>query len=209
MSQPLRSMRPPEPNEFNNIRMSLFDRLPESSGAKTNWSDIAKIMFYNDEDFGRQKEMGKFTSPEETLLVAALNSPEWRKDQLRFVLLLIVIAGIAENRTQEIYEKDFSLRCDRLNQVQALKDDPYSEKGPAEWEQLNEEFERVSNQILVGTLREYHQNQIADLVRIQGSDQIFEIIRSIQADRIVRKNVLREGVAPPESSQFTDPGENL
>lgn len=80
MTELLRSFRLPEENQFTNIRMSKLDRLRESAKAKTNWSEMAKMLFRNDDDQSRQKEMGNFISPEGKLLIAALNSPAWGAD---------------------------------------------------------------------------------------------------------------------------------
>jgi hypothetical protein len=95
----------------------------------------------------------------------------------------MVIISIAEKRTQEIYEKNFSQRCDAISKTHDLKDNEYwsSGKVPAEWDELNAEFEQCSNKILVDTLREYDQEEIADLVQDDGPEQIFNVIQNIKS----------------------------
>ncbi|MCI0603250.1 hypothetical protein L0156_09570 [bacterium] len=187
MTDLLRSFGLPGGTRTTNIRMSKLDRLLEGSRAKANWIEMAKMLFWSDNDERRQEENGKFISPEGKLFMADMNRTNQRGDQLRYLLHLIIIVAIAEKRTQEIYERDFSERCDRISEVHSLNDSQFwdAEEVPEEWVELNVEFEKVANQMLIGTLREYHHNEIADLVRDNDSQRIFQMIQDVQLDRPV------------------------
>jgi len=67
-----------------------------------------------------------------------------------------------------------------------LTEDQYGIDGktPAEWQQLDVEFEKRSLQILMETLREYSMDEIADHVKAAGARQFLEIIGNIEAQFI-------------------------
>jgi hypothetical protein len=183
MTMPLPSLISSKRNQLTNIRMSKMDRLIQSAAAKTNWNEMAKMLFRT---LGSQSPKGKiseFISPQETLAMGGFNNTNYSTGQLHYTVILMVIISIAEKRTEDHYEKNFSLRCDAIRKVYALKDDQYwtSDRVPTEWEKLNTEFEQDSRRILVDTLREYDQKEIADLVQQHGPDQIFNVIQKIKS----------------------------
>lgn len=160
-----------------------MDRIIQSAAAKTNWNEMAKMLFRTDGDQSKQGEIGELISPQEKLTIAGFNNANYSSGQLHYTIILMVIVSIAEKRTEELYEKNFSQRCDEISKQYDLKDDQYWtwDQIPAEWEKLNAEFERDSSKILVDTLREYDQKEIADLVQEDGPEQIFNVIQRIKS----------------------------
>jgi hypothetical protein len=183
MTMPLPSLKSSKRNQLTNIRMSKMDRLIQSAAAKTNWNEMAKMLFRTLGSQGPQGKISEFISPQETLAMGGFNNTNYSSGQLHYTVILMVIISIAEKRTEDHYEKNFSLRCDAIRKVYALKDDQYwtSDRVPTEWEKLNTEFEQDSRRILVDTLREYDQKEIADLVQQHGPDQIFNVIQKIKS----------------------------
>lgn len=183
MSVPLQILKSSKRNQLTNIRMSKVDRIIQSAAAKTNWNEMAKMLFRTNRDQGKQGDIGELISPQEKLAIAGFNNANYSSGQLHYTIILMVIVSIAEKRTEELYEKNFSQRCDAISKMYDLKDDQYwtSDKVPAEWEKLNAEFERDSSKILVDTLREYDQKEIADLVQEDGPEQIFNVIQRIKS----------------------------
>jgi len=109
-------------------------------------------------------------------------SSSYNFDQAQYLLLLMLIISIAEKRTQDLYVQNFAQRCDAIGKEHDLGDDEYwqNEAVPAEWSELNREFEEASRRILVETLSEYHQQEIAKLIETEGAEDFFEIIRNIR-----------------------------
>lgn len=163
--------------------MSKLDRIIQSATARTNWSEMAKMLSWTVESQSTQQGIGKLFTQEEQSAITGFNNDNFLDGQFHYTLILMVIISIAQKRTQETYERDFSQRCDAISKTHGLNDDQYwpSGKVPAEWEELNAEFERCSKQILVDTLREYDQKEIADLVQEEGSQQIFNAIQNIKS----------------------------
>ncbi len=183
MTDRMQLLEPLKGNQSTNIRMSKLDRIIQSATARTNWSEMAKMLSWTDEDQNTQREIGKLISPDEKLALAGFNDDNFVSGQFHYTLILMVIISIAQKRTQEPYERDFSQRCDAISKTYSLNDDQYWPAGkvPAEWEELNAEFERISKKILVETLREYDQKEIADLVQDEGPEQIFNAIQNIKS----------------------------
>ena len=142
-----------------------------------------RCLFRTNLDQDIKGEIGEFISSQETPEIAGFNNTNYSGGQLHYTVILMVIISIAEKRTEEHYEKNFSSRCDAISKTYDLKDDQYwtSDRVPAEWEKLNTEFEQDSRRILVDTLREYDQKEIADLVQQHGPDQIFNVIQKIKS----------------------------
>jgi hypothetical protein len=159
------------------IRMSKVSRMLQSTAAKTNWEQMVKLLFRTDPDGGRKEEIGKL------LPLSRPGRASYGSDQLQYMLFLMLVISIAEQRTQESYGKDFAERCDQISKQHELKDDEYWKDGqvPPEWEELNHEFEQNSLSILIQTLKEYNQNDIASLVEKGGLEQLFEILKSIKS----------------------------
>jgi hypothetical protein len=183
MTMPLPNLKSSKRNQLTNIRMSKMDRLIQSAAAKTNWNEMAKMLFRTLGSQGPQGKNSEFISPQETLSMGGFNNTNYSSGQLHYTVILMVIISIAEKRTEEHYEKNFTSRCDAISKTYDLKDDQYwtSDRIPAEWEKLNTEFEHDSKRILVDTLREYDQKEIADLVQQHGPDQIFNVIQKIKS----------------------------
>lgn len=168
-------------DQRTSICMSKLGRTLQSAAAKTNWNEMVKMLFWADPHQGRPGEIRKlvpFSDPSQLVDGASYNP-----DQFQYILVLMLIISTAEKRTQELYGRLFSERCDAISKDHELLDDQYwtSGKVPAEWADLNTEFEQRSQQILLATLREYHQDEIAELVENDGPDQLFSIIQEVKS----------------------------
>lgn len=183
------------------IRMSKIARALQSAAAETNWHEMVKMLFWADPQAGRQVEIRKLISEQEDSCASAAGA-SYSPEQFRYILILMLIISIAEKKTQELYSRVFAERCDAIGKDHALLDDQYWPDGnvPAEWENLNAEFEEHSLRILLETLREYHLDEIADLVQVKGFEQLFRIIEDIKPQFL---NVLVNS-APAKSSGIGD-----
>lgn len=163
--------------------MSKLARAVQSAAAKTNWNDMVKVLFRADPNQGRPNVMRTLTSSGKHSTVAGSNIASYSLDQFQYILTLMLIISIAQKRTQEMYGQGFADRCDDISKDHELQDDQYWATGnvPGEWLDLNNEFEHSSQKILLETLREYHQDEIADLVESDGADHLFSIIRSVKS----------------------------
>jgi hypothetical protein len=163
--------------------MSKQNRILQTETAKTNWREMAKILFVTEENQDEQIDTGKQIPTEECLMIAGFKNTNQNDGPFHNILILMVIVSVAEKRTQEIYESHFAERCNAISVAHDLKDDHYWPAGkvPVAYEDLNAEFERCSNQILIDTLREYDQNEIADLVQKDGPEQIFNVIQNAKS----------------------------
>lgn len=181
-------------DQRTSIRTSKVARTIQSAAAKTNWNEMAKMLFRVDPNHGRQDEIRKLLSSGNKTAITEDARAAFGVDQHQYALILMLIISIAEKRTQELYEKTFSQRCDAISKNHDLKDDQYwtAGKAPAEWEDLNTEFEQRSTQILLETLKEYHQDEIAEMVQTDGAEPLYNIIKGIKA----RFLNLQEGPAP-------------
>ena len=164
-----------------NIRMSKLSRTLRSKGSKNNWTEMAKMLFWGDNDNSRQQIM-KLISTKRRSSKSKDTAHSYTTEQLQYLLVLMLILTIAEKKTQEAYEKDFSERCDAITKDHGLEENQYwpDNKVPAEWEKLAAEFEERSVQILQDTLREYSMNEIADQVQLGGANEFFNIISNIE-----------------------------
>lgn len=162
--------------------MSKLARAVQSAAAKTNWNDMVKVLFRADPNQGRPGVMRTLTSTGKHSAEAG-GSTSYSLDQFQYILTLMLIVSIAQKRTQEMYGQGFADRCDDISKDHQLQDDQYWATGnvPGEWLDLNNEFEQRSQKILLETLREYHQDEIADLVEADGADQLFSIIRNVRS----------------------------
>jgi len=165
-----------------NIRMSKLARVLQTSAAKTNWSETVKMLFRADPSGGRNDEIGKMISIGLGSNKGDDVAASYSIDQLQYLLFLMLVISIAEKRTQDIYGQDFSQRCDAISKRYGLKDDEYWPDGgePAEWKELNQEFEKRSLEILLETLSEYHHQEIASMIESEGLEEFFQIIKSIR-----------------------------
>jgi hypothetical protein len=165
-----------------NIRMSKLARIMQTSSAKSNWGEMAKMLFRSDPNSGRKQENQKLL-PLQSATAEAAASSSYGIDQMQYLLFLMLVISVAEKRTQEVYGQDFAQRCDAISKRYNLNDDEYWKDGmtPAEWNDLNREFEERSLEILLQTLREYHQEEIAHLVETDGAEDFFQIIKNIRA----------------------------
>jgi hypothetical protein len=180
MTKP-KSASNPAGNQRTNIRMSKLARATQTSAAKTNWTDMVKMLFRADPHSGRKEEVRKLISLKHGP-VLPVQAASYSIDQIEYLFLLMLIISIAEKRTQELYAQEFSQRCDAIGKKYNLQDDEYWKDGtaPSEWHELNREFEKASLRILIETLSEYHQQEIADLIQTDGPEDFFEIIKNIR-----------------------------
>lgn len=169
-------------NRRTNIRMSKLGRSIQSSTAETNWGEMVKMLFEADPNGGRKAENRRLISlrsrsPEST------NHASYSNDQMQYILFLMLIVSTAEKRIQELYRKEFSDRCDAISKQHGLKEDEYWPEGkePEEWQNLNKEFEQQAIRIHLKTLREYHQDEIADMVEADGLEELFAIMTTIRS----------------------------
>ncbi len=167
-------------NHRTNIRMSKLARAVQAATANTNWSEMARTLFRADKNDGRREQISRFFTEQKK---AANGGESYNTEQLQYVLMLMLILTTAEKRTQEMYQQSFARRCDAISSEHDLKEDQYWADGnvPAEWRKLDAEFEQRSLQILLDTLREYHLDEIADLVETKGQEQLFDIIGNIES----------------------------
>jgi hypothetical protein len=165
------------------IRMSKVARSIQTASAKTNWTEMTKLLFWADWDQSRHDEVvrlhlyGRRKRPEEEA------NPSYNVDQLQYILILMLVLTTAEKRTQEMYRLEFAQQCDQISVTHGLSEDQYwkDDKTPEEWRQLDVEFEKRSLQILLETLREYSMDEIAEHVQVAGARQFLEIIGNIEA----------------------------
>jgi hypothetical protein len=193
------------PEQRTSISMSKAARTLQSASAKTNWKKMVEVLFRADPHLERQKEIRRMISLDSKIFEET--GVSYNPDQFQYILLLMLIISIVEKRTQELYKQEFSERCDAISKDHQLQDDQYWTDGnvPVEWNYLNKEFEERSSQILLNTLREYHQEEIAVLVETQGADQLFGIMRSIQSQFL---NILENSV-PVEKSEIMASGGSI
>lgn len=160
--------------------MSKLARAVQAATANTNWSEMARMLFRADMNDGRREQISRFFTEQKKSAKAGGES--YNTDQLQYILILMLILTTAEKRTQEMYQQSFARRCDAISSAYDLKEDQYWADGnvPAEWRQLDVEFEQRSLQILLDALREYHLDEIADLVETKGPEQLFDIIGNIE-----------------------------
>lgn len=170
-------------DQQTSINMSKLARAVQSAAAKTNWNEMVKVLFRADPHQGRPSAMRTLTSSGKHSPGVAGSIASYSLDQFQYILTLMLIISVAEKRTQEMYGQGFADRCDDISKDHQLQDDQYWTIGnvPGEWSDLTTEFEQRSQKILLETLREYHQDEIADLVESNGPDQLFSIIRSVKS----------------------------
>jgi hypothetical protein len=191
-------------NHRTNIRMSKLSRAVQIATSNTNWSEMVKMLFWADTNLGRREEIGRFRSEHNKSAGLENMGASYNTDQLQYILVLMLILTTAEKRTQALYQQSFAQRCDAISKTYDLKDDQYWTNGkvPAEWAQLDAEFEQRSLEILLEALREYHLDEIADLVQTDGPEQLFDIIRNIEGQFL---NVLKY---PPSETSKAWPAES-
>jgi len=139
------------------------------------------MLFRADPHSGRKEESRKMISLNDSPSLP-FQAASYSIDQIEYLLLLMLIISIAEKRTQELYDQEFAQRCDAILKKYNLQDDEYwkDRTTPSEWQDLNREFEKASLRILIETLSEYHQQEIADLIQTEGAEDFFEIIKNIR-----------------------------
>jgi hypothetical protein len=162
------------------LRMSKTARSVQTMAAKTNWSDMAKWLFWADADPGRHDALTRIHLQNKKRSVE--EHPSYNADDLQYILLVMLALTTAEKRTQEMYQRDFSQRCDEISATHGLLEDQYWIDGkiPVEWQSLDDEFEKRSVQVLLDTLREYSMDEIADHVAATGARQFLEIIGNVE-----------------------------
>src|ERR1043166_2600468 len=135
-----------------NIRMSKLARTMQTAVAKTNWTEMVKMLFRSDPHSGRKDEIRKLTFLESHSLLP--HQATYSIDQVQYLFSLMLIISIAEKQTQEMYRQDFAQRCDAIGKEHKLADDEYWKDGaaPKEWNELAREFEKASLRILIETL---------------------------------------------------------
>jgi hypothetical protein len=158
--------------------MSKTARSVQTEVAKTNWTDMAKLLFRSDGDEGRHDALARLHLYSRKLSKEANANPSYNLDQMQYLLLLMLVLTTAEKRTQEMYQQQFAQRCDEISANHGLSEDQYWIDGkiPDEWQKLDEEFEKRSVKILLQTLREYSMDEIANHVESAGPRQFLEII---------------------------------
>ena len=168
------------------IRMSKVARLVQTASAKTNWTDMAKLLFWADTDQGRHDAVVRLHQYSKKMRKEEQSNPSYNVDQLQYILILMLVLTTAEKRTQEMYKREFAQKCDQISVTHGLSEDQYwiDGKTPTEWKLLDVEFEKRSLQILMETLQEYSMDEIADHVKSAGARQFLEIIGNIEAQFI-------------------------
>lgn len=190
-------------DQRTSICMSKLGRTLQSSAAKANWNEMVKMLFWADPHQGRPGEIRKLVPFADSSQV--VDGASYNPDQFQYILMLMLIISTAEKRTEELYGRLFSERCDAISKEHELQDDQYwtAEKVPAEWVDLNAEFEQRSRQILLATLREYHQDEIADMVESDGPDQLFSIIQKVKSQFL---NLLENVTPGAETETYSRKG---
>lgn len=208
MEKQNRNLKQPIGSQKTHLRTSKLSRAIQSATARTNWTEMAKILFSADDNLGRRQESGKLISLRNRSIRKDESTASYSTDQLQYTLLLMLVLTTAEKRTQELYQERFASRCDAISNAHSLKDDQYwADDGiPPAWKELDAEFERCSLQILIDTLREYQLNDLADRVQTEGSEQLFEIIRNIESQFLtVLKHPDQEGLTANASGSGSLP----
>jgi hypothetical protein len=179
MKKPKQALDSLAGDQRTNIRMSKVARTLQSAIAKTNWEEMVKLLFRADPYSGRNAIRKPFADQTKSTMTSRMS---YSMEQLQYMLFLMLIISVAEKQTQELYGHNYAARCEEISREYGLKDDQYWPSGevPEEWEKLNKEFEENSLQILVKTLKNYHQDDIATLVESGGLEQLFAIIKSIK-----------------------------
>lgn len=197
-------------NRRTSIRMSKLARTLQTAAAKTNWEETVKMLFWADMDRGRSNEVRKMVSLENRDATRGA-AESYSSDQFQYMLLLMLIISIAEKRTQDIYNKEFADRCDVISKDHDLQDDRFWEDGnvPPEWEALNQEFEDRSMKILQETLQEYGQNDLANLIKTDGPDQLFNIVDTVRSQFFKVLENSRLGNESPNSEKDNSIPESL
>lgn len=195
-------------NQKIDIDRSKLARNVQSDITTRNRSEIGKLLFLADQNQGRREELARIFQMRRTADSRAGESASYGTDQIQYVLQLMLILTVAETRTQVVYSQDFSERCDRICAAHGLQDDQYwrEEATPDEWRELVAEFEQRSIQILVETLREYNLDDIAELVQQNGTQELLDIIKSVEGQflsilkdpsfRIRKMSMMRDGSIP-------------
>lgn len=180
---PSKTISTPPSDQRINIRMSKMARALQTASARTNWAEMAKMLFRADPDQARQDEARRLRLLPLASELATHGTASYGTDQFHYVLVLLLIVSIAEKRTQDLYDRKFAQRCDTISKTYGLKDDQYwtDGKAPADWDALNKEFEQESLRILMDVLREYDQKEIATLVESEGLEQFYSIIQGIRS----------------------------
>jgi hypothetical protein len=165
------------------ISMSKQARVDQTNTTNVNWGEMAKMLFWADVDQERQRVVRGLISRQTRSRRKITGAISYSLEQIQYILTLMLILTTAEKRTQELYQKSFAQRCDKISKNHGLKDHQYwiDNEIPAEWRQLDDEFEQRALEILLETLKEYHLDDIARDVQMDGSQLLFDIIGNIEA----------------------------
>jgi hypothetical protein len=192
--------------------MSKAARGLQGRASNSNWTELVKMLFRTDPHGGRKQEILRLFPVTPISNEGDAHFPSYTEDQWQYLLFLLLVISIAEKRTGDMYARDFAERCDSISKCHDLKDHEYWDEGkaPIEWNKLNEEFEKRSLEILLQTLNEYQQQEIATLViKANGLDEFFLIIRNIRAQFMRMLKVYAQGDAAPHTANFGSIPETL
>lgn len=162
--------------------MSSKERVHQSATTNANLVEAAKMLFLGDKDQGRREMVSRLLSFQKKSLALEESNESYPMEQLQYLLHLMLVLATAEKRTQEAYQRDFAERCDAISKKYQLNEDQYwtNNEIPAEWRQLDIEFEERSVEVLIETLREYSMDEIAEEVKAGGANQFFDLIGNIE-----------------------------
>jgi hypothetical protein len=168
--------------EKTHIRMSKLKRTNQTATSEMNFKDMAKILFWGDPDQGRHGEVSKLLSEKREKGLIDLENASYDRDQLQYLLTVMLVLAMSEERAENLYLQNFAKRCDAIREQHGLQQNQYWNDGeiPADWQTLDSEFEKESTQILLEALEEYNLHEIADRVRVDGSKQLYDIVAALK-----------------------------
>ena len=98
-------------------------------------------------------------------LYQALRKAEVLPDDASFFLLVWAIQAIAEDRSGELYERDFQARFEEMEKKYSIDPDAYLEGNvasvPEDYEALHQEFDKATMALLVATFQAFGEQKIA------------------------------------------------
>lgn len=159
-------------------------KLARNAGAfitTVNWHEMAKVLFWADQDPGRRLQVDRLV-PKANPTLPTDTGTSYNTEQAQYLLLVMLVLMAAENKSRQMYHEEFEKRCDAISSAHGLKDEQYwaTEGVPSEWTSLSEEFNQRSHGILVETLRTYGLNEVADLIQNEGPSQFLNAIQKLE-----------------------------
>ena len=98
-------------------------------------------------------------------LYQALRKAEVLPDEATFFLVVWAIQAIAEDRSGELYERDYQARFEEMETKYSIDPEEYLEGNiasvPEDYEALHEEFDKATMALLVATFQAFGEQKIA------------------------------------------------